>query len=51
MAKISEQFEGTVFIPGHGSFGAGDELPDGVEVGSHVALASKPAPAKAANTK
>lgn len=36
MAKISDDFEGTVFIPRVGSFGAGDELPADVAVGGHI---------------
>lgn len=36
VAKISDEFEGTVFVRGFGSFGAGDELPADAVVGDHV---------------
>ena len=36
MAKISDEFEGTVFVRGFGSFGAGDDLPADVTVGEHI---------------
>lgn len=36
MPRIADSFEGSVFIPGHGSFRAGDELPRGAQVGDHV---------------
>lgn len=34
MAKIADNFQGSVFIEGHGFFRAGDELP--VTVGEHI---------------
>lgn len=34
MARVAEDFEGSVFIEGHGFFRAGDELP--APVGDHV---------------
>lgn len=40
VAKISDDFEGTVFVPGFGSFAAGDELPAGAKVGDHIPVGS-----------
>lgn len=36
MARIAEDFQGSVFLDGHGFFSAGDELPGGVTVGEHI---------------
>lgn len=40
VAKISDEFEGTVFVRGFGSFGAGDELPADAVVGDHIPVGS-----------
>lgn len=36
MAKIADDFEGSVFVDGHGFFRGGDELPADVTVGDHI---------------
>ena len=36
MAKIADDFEGAVFVAGHGVFLAGDDLPADVTVGEHI---------------
>lgn len=48
MAKIREDLEGVVSVDGHVLY-AGDEVPDGVEVGEHV-LEPKSDPVKVENT-
>lgn len=36
MAKIADDFQGSVFIDGHGFFRAGDDLPADVTLGEHI---------------
>jgi hypothetical protein len=35
MTKVRDDFEGVVYIDGK-AYGAGDEIPEGVEVGDHL---------------